>query len=401
MVSQCPQCQHQIDDPSVPCQQCGWSQPDAVKKPGQDSLVSTEPNPKPPNPKPPNAKRPAPPTVAQRQPAATTVNFEQTLDQAMDLIEQQDYASALTFLNRAIQDAPAQRLAECYSVRGFAHLKNLDFIRAEDDCTEAIGLNWQQAQTYAWRAAARGEQNKWRLAFDDLDRACELAGSGRDQYLALMESYAETASDYFREQITNGNDSADLFFERGWIYLRCGKYQKSERDFQHAFARQEGHPWASVGLAELLLHQSETAGVRELCEFGLNGGVTCRRRALEIRAQLNHAVGNIGLAQTDLDLLEELAQDEPHELVDCARLRSKIGDQVAAIDELTRLLNQSSDHYLAFWCAVIVLQKFEIMDWQSKTTLVTCASIRRIYACRFAEPECFWVPNAGWRFMRI
>ena len=135
-----------------------------------------------------------------------------------------------------------------FSLRGYVHLKNLDFVRAENDCTQAINQNWEEAQTYAWRAAARGEQNKWRMTFDDLEIACELAGSQRDQYLSLMDSYSETASDYYREQIKNGNESANLFFERGWIYFRSGKYQKAERDFNHALALDQDHPWASVGL---------------------------------------------------------------------------------------------------------------------------------------------------------
>ena len=103
----------------------------------------------------------------------------------------------MTILNQAIIDAPPERLAECFSLRGYVHLKNQEFVRAEDDCSEAISHNWDEAQTYAWRAAARGEQNKWRLAFDDLDRACELAEPNRDQYLKLMESYSETASELF------------------------------------------------------------------------------------------------------------------------------------------------------------------------------------------------------------
>lgn len=273
--------------------------------------------------------------------------FETALQQGLASIESADFVTALEFLNQAILLAPSERLAECYSARGFAQLKHLDFVRAEEDCTEAISLNWQQAQTFAWRAASRGEQNKWRLAFDDLDQACELAGPLRDQYLGLMDSYAQTASEYFREQITAGNRSADIFFERGWIYLRSGKYLKAERDFQHAIQKEEQHPWAAVGLAELLLHQHETAGVRELCETALFGDTACCKRALQIRAELNFKNGDHTATKNDLDQLSKLCADEPHELVACAQLRARLGDPVAAIDQLNFVLTDAPELRLA------------------------------------------------------
>ncbi len=280
--------------------------------------------------------------------SSSLLDFESRLQQATELIEKEDYPAALRQLNGVIVDAPSSRLAECYAVRGFAQLKSLNFVRAEEDCTEAIGLNWDQSQTYVWRAAARGEQNKWRLAFDDLDRACEIGGPLRDQYFGLMESLAATASEFFRDQIAAGNGSAQLFFERGWIYLRCGKYQKAERDFQHALREQPHHPWASVGMAELRLHQRETTGVRELCDAGVLGDKSCRRRALQIRAELNFQAGDNALAKQDLDQLAEMAGSIAQEIVETARLRSRLGDHVSAIDQLNQVLEQSPEHQLAW-----------------------------------------------------
>lgn len=278
------------------------------------------------------------------------------IQRAMEFIEQENYTSALSYLNRAIIDVPPERLAECFSLRGYVHLKNLDFVRAENDCTQAINQNWEEAQTYAWRAASRGEQNKWRRAFDDLERACELAGAQRDQYLSLMDSYSETASDYFREQIKNGNETADLFFERGWIYFRSGKYQKAERDFNHALALSPSHPWASVGLARLryqhldpskAINHEEVDAIRNLCNAGAHGDPACERAALEMRAQLNFRGGKMSSAQRDLDRLIELAGDDAKRLVECCRLRSELGDHINAIDGLTEVLESNPEHHLA------------------------------------------------------
>ena len=274
------------------------------------------------------------------------MEIDSRIQQAMDLIEQSEFETALVFLNRAIIDAPVERLAECFSLRGYVHLKALDFVRAEADCTEAISHNWDEAQTFAWRAAARGEQNKWLHAFDDLDRACELAGPHRDQYLNLMESYSQTASDDFRDMIKAGNESADMFFERGWIYFRSGNYQKAERDFQHALNLQENHPWASVGLAELQMHDGQTSNVQDLCDAAMYGGKECQRRAVRILTEINRKTGNITAAKENLHFLAQLAES-PQQKVECCRLRSGIGDNVIAIDELTAVLDQSPDHHIA------------------------------------------------------
>lgn len=338
MKSNCPECGTRLNDFAVACDDCGWelaiNQNDCPQRSGavvDPAEQSQSVNGFPTN----GSKQPVP------------MEIEEQIQRAILLIEQEDFPAALTILNQAAIDAPPERLAECFSLRGFVHLKNQDFSRAEDDCSEAISHDWDEAQTYAWRAAARGEQNKWRLAFDDLDRACELAGPSRDQYLKLLETYSETASDYFRQLVKAGKDTADMFFERGWMYFRTGKYLKAERDFQHALRLQADHPWASVGLAQLQLHEHQQAGVRELCELALAGDDQCRRRALILRAELNHQQQRIRAVRQDLDSLAKLAANDAKLRVQCAKLRSNYGDHVTAIDELTAVLKEAPGHYLA------------------------------------------------------
>ena len=405
MISQCPQCHKRLTDFAVSCEKCGWSiistsntAPDAPvttaqKSPGKSNgkkrvaktktvePASESPPKKAPQPIP--SETPDTPVVIVRQVAKTApppppidkstedippavrdtngiatvtdmppLEIDLQIQRAMDYIEQENYTSALNYLNRAIIDIPPDRLAECFSLRGYVHLKNLDFVKAENDCTQAINQNWEEAQTYAWRAAARGEQNKWRKTFDDLEKACELAGTQRDQYLSLMDSYSETASEYYREQIKNGNESADLFFERGWIYFRSGKYQKSERDFNHAISITPDHSWASVGLAKLRfskLHSSATniQEIRDLCNTATHGDPACERAALEIRAHLNQSAGKYSSAQRDLDRLFELAGEDSKRLVNCCRLRSDLGDHVGAIKGLSGVLEANPDQHLA------------------------------------------------------
>lgn len=378
MISQCPKCHKRLTDFAVACDKCGWSIVD---------LAASTVNGGPQNGRPKNASAadngPAesvpleageePPIIIVKKVAKTiapppedrqsddllppeitgepgdsvpTQEIDLQIQRALEYIEQANYNSALSCLNRAIIDVPPERLAECFSLRGYVHLKNLEFERAEHDCTQAIDQHWVDAQTYAWRAAARGEQNKWRKAFDDLERACELAGDQRDQYLGLMDSYSQTASAFYREQVQSGNESADLFFERGWIYIRCGKFEKAERDFNFALEREPTHPWASVGLAKLRFENGSFGEVRDLCSTGAHGDEACETAALEIRVRVNHHEGNISSARRDLDRLHVLADGDPKRTVECCRLRNEIGDHVKAINDLSETIVSNPDlHY--------------------------------------------------------
>jgi tetratricopeptide (TPR) repeat protein len=276
--------------------------------------------------------------------------FASSLKAIVARVESKDYATALASLNQVIDTAPPARLAECYAIRGFAQLKQLDFQRAEEDCTESLSLDWEQAQTYAWRAAARGEQGKWHLAFDDLDRAYEFGGALQDRYLGLMEVMSEHARDYYRNRAQIGELTADSLFERGWTSLRNNNFDKAILDFTQALKREPHHPWASAGLAEVYLKKNHLKGldpIRALCDDALHGSLACRRHALRIRAQLYWEAGDILDAKNDLKTLADQVRDNVLESVQCVELMMKLGDYLAAIDLLNQLHDQNAARILA------------------------------------------------------
>ncbi len=351
MIRQCPSCRHRMTDFEFQCSQCGWdlldSQPaEGESTPsanagngavelthqateleigGQASLSGTRlPNPE------------LPPS-----------QFELHLREANALIGVEQWDKALLNLNRAIADASEEQLPECHSLRGYVYYCQGEVDQAEQECTLAIEHHWEDANTYAWRAAARGEQKKWRLAFDDLQRACDLAGSEQDQFLQLLESYAESAKEYFQERIQAGDDSADLLSERGWVYYRCSQLNKAERDFKLALGRDREHAWASLGLA--LVHQQAgvTRHLTPLLEVALQGPVDCQRQALQVCAQAHHDLGNPHAAYQDLQRLTQLAADNPRQQVEVCRLRYQLGDYLEAIDHLDQILEANPDDHFA------------------------------------------------------
>lgn len=302
--------------------------------------------------------------------------FEAHLASIVQLIESREYITALSSINDVIDSAPPQQLAECYAIRGFAQLKQLEFQRAEEDCSEAISLDWEKAQTYAWRAAARGEQGKWHLAFDDLDRAYEYGGALQDRFLGLMEAMSLHARDHFRNLATIGELTPDALFERGWMYLRMNKFEKAYVDFNQALKRDAHHAWASVGLAEVFLKRPEfkqLERVGALCDIALAGSPACRRQAWKVRAKFHSQLGDVVNAKNDLRMLAQLAGENVLDLVQCVELMMQLGDHLAAIDLLNHLYSRNparvlallkrGDCYSAIWnYSLAILDYTEYLD---------------------------------------
>jgi tetratricopeptide (TPR) repeat protein len=298
--------------------------------------------------------------------SAAGVSVGREYERGMELLEAEDFQSAVAHFNRAIVVAPVQRLGELYSLRGYCYLKQSDFHRAEKDCTDAIALNCCDPQTYAWRAASRGEQLNWPGAFDDLDTAQSIAGDQRDTYLDLMASYAAIAGDYYRQQIESGSESADLMFERGWVHLRMGKYENAFNEFQSAIKLQRDHPWAFTGLAKLWIEGrinasffsiSNGAGgglptefpasdfdVVRWCDRGVKGDVLCRRAALEMRSRLYLDQGQLDQAKADLATLLNLAGDDPDARLACCQLWFEMDQAMPAVTELNKILHDHPEN---------------------------------------------------------
>ncbi|MCP4098928.1 MAG: tetratricopeptide repeat protein [Planctomycetaceae bacterium] len=363
MINLCPQCSSKITDFAVSCDNCDWSLVSEhhpsdfrIKIDSDDNLGKFESDEaieetiqivKKSRRKINNTNQQSPPS-SQTPPHLAEIHssshdendsqINEATQRALEFIELGDLAASLTYLDRAIIDLPVENNGECYSLRGYAHLKNLDFLNAETDCTHAIDLGWEEPQTYAWRAAARGEQNKWPAAFDDLKHADQIAANDDQQYQSLITAYSKNASDYYRTKIQEGKDSADLFFDRGWVYFKANQFDKAKRDFHLALKKQPGHPSASMGLAELKYIFLEEYDVRELCDAAIKGSQECQAYGLKIRAMLNFRENKIDAARNDIRTLMSLAGEDPNTNLTVCRLLRSIGEFQLAIKILTTLI---------------------------------------------------------------
>ena len=318
MIFRCPSCQKRISRNTVACQHCGWSLGQLTK----ESEVEPE--------------------SFDAGPPPKKTALEMHVETAIDAISRQQFSDALNSLNRAIIDAPKSKLGEIYSLRGYAHLMLDDYRRSEADCSTAIEKRGPDSETLAWRAAARGHQNKWRSALEDLIDARLLATSNVDEYDHLIETYREESSRFFGEMVQQGKSDSELFCHRGWVYFLVGNYEKAVRDFQLAINLDANHAWSLLGSAEsdLKLERVESAlkTCRKLNKKKHDHDPVFRRALMMTTVRALAANRELESALEYINQLRE--QDSGHSLAHmrCGQLAMEIGDYVSAIDDFSQII---------------------------------------------------------------
>ena len=177
--------------------------------------------------------------------------------QAQRSFQSADYPSALRSINRAISTAEPEVPAAFYAFRANVRLMTREFAAAEQDASAAILAGMDDGRTLAIRATARANQQRWPQAMEDLARAIDLETRNRDQYVRMAEDFLAKASESFRQRIIGGDQSAELFYERGLVYFHAGREEKARRDFRMALDHDSNFDLARLGLARLDLEAGE------------------------------------------------------------------------------------------------------------------------------------------------
>ncbi len=111
------------------------------------------------------AQRPAPS-------AAQQANAQQYVQQGRELVQKNQFNEALGPLDRAIDTDPWS--APAYNLRGYAHLRLLQFDQAVADCSEAIRLQPNFLNAYENRASARRHKGDYAGAQEDARKVADL-----------------------------------------------------------------------------------------------------------------------------------------------------------------------------------------------------------------------------------
>ncbi len=265
------------------------------------------------------------------------------LQTAMDSIGREDFTSALDSLNRAIIDANQVQLAECFALRGFVRLRLEQFEHAEDDCTQSIRRRGEDPETLMWRAAARAERQDWRGAFRDLDRARLADPSQSGIYSRTMESYMPAAEETFEKRLQAGTRLAETYYERGCVYLWARDFEKASIDFKASVDADDAFGPSYVGLARISLQEHRHEDAIQLAGQAMQLSPETLTDSLAVRAEAYSNNGQLALAIEDAVRLREKVGDRVEGLLECARLRTRVGDLAGAVEDLNIAYDMNPD----------------------------------------------------------
>ncbi|MFN6109626.1 MAG: tetratricopeptide repeat protein [Planctomycetota bacterium] len=291
--------------------------------------------------------------AAVRNPAATPLassgspksDFELLYQSSLDSLEGGDPQAALKTINRALQLVDDERYQEAIAVRGYIHYQLGNQFEAIQDCTEAIDAGWWDARTFAWRAAAYAAEQRWPESFADLDRAQQLAGSGRARYEQLQLSYLAEAEVYYLAELEKYPNNPPLLRQLGWCYLQSGANEKAGPAFQRCLQIDEHEAWAWLGKARISRSlqewpQAEFAAQRAA---GAAEPEVAWLGQLEL-ARIQQLSGSRGAAALTLKDLQAKANRIPKRLLALAELYQDLGNPAASLQVLKHLLEFQPEH---------------------------------------------------------
>ena len=345
MKERCPRCRQAIPSLAEGCNACGWHIGQALD---EGSLLNEfEPaevagQPAFPDENPQKSNRDTSTNFGPVDPQAQLTSIEMNLDSAHDAIERSDFTEAIHSLNRAMLNAEGLQLAQCYNLRAYAHLQNGECERAIDDSNQAIQIRGADTEVLEIRAAANGQMNQWKLAFDDLLRARSLSKDSRE-FKQRIDSFVQLARESLNELIKKDPASTQPWlFERGWVYWVAGTVEKAHRDFQQMRERNPKHAMTLVGLARLANLDGQYDDAINYCSEAIELDNDCLQDALACRIDTYALTGQSTNALNDIQQLESLAADNPLVSMECAYQRSRLGDYVGAIEAFSKIIRSNT-----------------------------------------------------------
>ena len=317
MLEKCPECDANLAKSAIDCKQCGWISSSPMPPPFPTTLQNHA-----------GASNGKPSTRSSQRKAK---DGKQDMEHAVKAIVDRDFSSALQYLNRAILKAKEAELGECYGLRGFVRLKLKQFEHVIDDCTQSIKRIGNDAEKLMWRAAALGELRRWREAFEDLAAASQSTKSDGASR-SLMESFYQPAMDDFQAQIQRGDDTADVFYDRGSVYFCLDQWERANRDFDLALEYERQHGQALVGKARVAVQQGHYEEAIALVDRALQRDKRIQAAGLKCRAEAYAAEGNREQAFKDMQAFRLLVGKTQGGLIESGCLYHQLGVHTQAIE---------------------------------------------------------------------
>ena len=256
----------------------------------------------------------------------------------IEAIADEDYDDALTSLSQALINAPDDELFQCYSMRGYVYLCLEEFDRAIDDCTAAIDCDASDGETFTWRASAYAGLGQWRQAIEDYTKAIQVSPKNAKQYRQVAASHTDQAIQAFQEKIDAGDRSAQLFIDRGVIYLFRGDVDKAIGEFSHAIELDTEEPSTYLHRARCYATCGKPSEVIKDCtraeELGHNVSEVYLLRGASLRE-----LGKHDEALSDLTRVVDNDKQNADAFFRRAEIYNSRGSYAEAIDDFTTAID--------------------------------------------------------------
>ncbi len=196
------------------------------------------------------------------------------------------YDEGLAAITQAIDLAPR---AVWYGNRGNLYREQQKYKLALDDYNKAIELNPNHAGAYYNRGLLYSDQKKYDLALSDYDKAIEINHNYAEAYVnrgvlyRLQEKYELALADYDKAIELNRNDAV-AYYNRGNLYKNLQKYDSALADYNQAIKlnRNFANAYYNRGVLYIDLQKYDLA----LSDFS---------KAIEINRNFAGAYNNRGL----------------------------------------------------------------------------------------------------------
>ena len=149
-----------------------------------------------------------------------------------------------------------------------------------------------------------------------------------------MDNYLPAALETFEKKLQSGNRLGEVYFDRGYVRLWSRDYENSRIDFEAAISADQDHGPAYVGLARVELQEHNYSEAIRLSGQALQLSPESLQQALAVRAEAYSNNGQLALAIEDAVRLREKVGDRVEGLLDCAKLRARLGDLAGAVEDL-------------------------------------------------------------------
>jgi len=174
------------------------------------------------------------------------------LDNGKRLFDQKNYDGAIQELTEAIRLDP--NLAEAYAYRARAYNGKSDYDRALSDANKSIQLNPRLAMGYFMRGYAYGNRKDYDRAIADYTEAIKFdpnyvnAYSNRGLAYYNKKDYDRAIAD-FTDMIRLDPNNANAYYNRGVVYTDKKEYDRAVAEYEAALKIDPNHSNAQKNLA--------------------------------------------------------------------------------------------------------------------------------------------------------